>query len=245
MLNFYRRFLPDAASTQASLHDAFADPRIKGSHPITWTPDLYRAFEECKASLSRTALLAHPNPSAPLALVTDASTSALGAVLQQRVHDAWQPLAFFSKKLNSAQQKYSAYDRELLAVYEAVKHFRHMLEARHFTIFTDHKPIIYAFEQKRDNCSPRQFNHLDFTTVSIYCDASAGKSRPYIPAPLRLQMFESVHNLSHPGTKITAKLIAQRFVWPSVQKDCRILGNLWEVPMEGSHIISPVLMSAK
>jgi hypothetical protein len=86
----------------------------------------------------------------------------MGAVLQQRVKNPWQPLAFFSKKLNAAQQKYSAYDRELLAIYEVVKHFRHMLEARHFTIFTDHKRITYAFQQKRDKCSPRQFNHLDF-----------------------------------------------------------------------------------
>jgi hypothetical protein len=54
--------------------------------------------------------------------------------------NAWQPLAFFSKKLNPAQQKYSAKDRELLAIHEAVKHFRHMLEARHFIIFIDHKP---------------------------------------------------------------------------------------------------------
>jgi hypothetical protein len=61
-----------------------------------------------------------------------------------------------------AQQKYSAYDRELLAIYEAMKHFRHMLEAQHFTIFTDHKPITYAFQQRQDKCSPRQFNHLDF-----------------------------------------------------------------------------------
>jgi cleavage and polyadenylation specificity factor subunit 1 len=83
-------------------------------------------------------------------------------VLQQRVNNTWQPLAFFSRKLNPAQQKYSAYDRELLAVYEAVKHFRHMLEARHFIIFTDHKPITYAFQQKRYKCSLRQFNHLDF-----------------------------------------------------------------------------------
>jgi cleavage and polyadenylation specificity factor subunit 1 len=82
-------------------------------------------------------------------------------VLQQYARNVWQPLAFFSKKLSPAQQKYSAYDRELLWMYEAVKHFR-MLEARLFTIFTDHKPITYAFQQNRDKCSPRQFNHLDF-----------------------------------------------------------------------------------
>jgi len=237
--------------------------------------------------LSRAALLAHPHPTAPLALVTDASTTAMGAVLQQRVQDAWQPLAFFSRKLSATQQKYSAYDRELLAIYEAVRYFRHMLEARHFTILTDHKPLTFAFHQKRDKCSPRQFNHLDFisqfttdirhisgqenivadtlsrveaitvpvthdalaaaqaddeelrallvsttalqlekilipgTSVELYCDTSSGKQRPYIPAPLRRQIFNSLHSLSHPGIKATAKLVSQRFVWPAIQKDCR------------------------
>jgi transposase InsO family protein len=57
--------------------------------------------------------------------------------------------------------------------------------------------------------------------VSTYCDTSAGKTRPYIPAPLRLQVFQSIHNLSHPSNKATARLVAQRFVWPGVQKDCR------------------------
>jgi hypothetical protein len=86
----------------------------------------------------------------------------MGAVLQQRVQGVWQPLAFFSRKLSPAQQKHSAYDRELLAIYGAVRYFRHMLEARHFSIFTDHKPLTFDFHQKRDKCSPRQFNHIDF-----------------------------------------------------------------------------------
>jgi len=67
---------------------------------------------------------------------------------------------------------YSAYDRELLAIYEAVKHFRHMLEARHFTILKDHKPLTFAFHQKRDKCSPHQFNQLafisQFTTDTLH-----------------------------------------------------------------------------
>jgi cleavage and polyadenylation specificity factor subunit 1 len=74
----------------------------------------------------------------------------MSAVLQQRVPNDWQPLAFFTKKLNPAQQKYSVYDRELLAIDEALNHFCHMLEARYFIIFTDHKPITYTFQQKRD-----------------------------------------------------------------------------------------------
>jgi hypothetical protein len=108
MLNFYGRFLPQAAASQAPLHDVLSGPRFKGSHPINWTPDLHRAFDEGKASLLRATLLAQPNPSAPLVLVTDASTTSIGAVLQQRVNNTWQPLAFFSRKVSPAQQKYSA-----------------------------------------------------------------------------------------------------------------------------------------
>jgi cleavage and polyadenylation specificity factor subunit 1 len=43
-----------------------------------------------------------------------------------------------------------------------MRHFSHILEAQHFTIFTDHKSQIFAFNQKRDKYSPRQFKHLDF-----------------------------------------------------------------------------------
>jgi cleavage and polyadenylation specificity factor subunit 1 len=52
MLNFYSRFLPHAADTQAPLYAALSGPRVKGSHPITWTPELLEAFEECKASVT-------------------------------------------------------------------------------------------------------------------------------------------------------------------------------------------------
>jgi hypothetical protein len=57
---------------------------------------------------------------------------------------------------------------------------------------------------------------LPGTMVSIYCDTSARRPRSYVPAPLQLQVFQSVHDLLHPGTKETAKLAVQRFVWPGV-----------------------------
>jgi hypothetical protein len=44
----------------------------------------------------------------PIALVTDASTTAMGVVLQQQTKHTWQTLNFFSKKMSTAQQKYSA-----------------------------------------------------------------------------------------------------------------------------------------
>ena len=107
-------------------------------------------------------MLAHPIPGAPVSLAVDASDYAVGAVLQQRVNDSWQPLGFLIKPLNSAQRKYSAYDRELLAMYTAVKRFRHAIEGRHFIIFTDHKPLTYAFNQNPDKYLLRQFRQLDY-----------------------------------------------------------------------------------
>lgn len=167
MINFYRRFIPNAAQIQAPLN-ALLTGSIKASHPVDIRGDSLQAFRECIKSLADAALLAHPDSESKLGLVTDASDTALGGVLQQFKDGHWQPLAFFSKKLSPSQRKYSPYDRELLAVYESIKYFRHMLEATHFTIYTDHKPLCYAFHQRKSNCSPRQYRHLDlisqFTT---------------------------------------------------------------------------------
>ncbi|CAG9101291.1 unnamed protein product [Plutella xylostella] len=288
MINFYRRFMPQAAATQAPLN-ALLTGSVKASHPVNLTGDSLQAFEDCKSNLCSATLLAHPDCQAKLALITDASDVAMGAVLQQFKDDTWQPLAFFSRKFSSSQQKYSPYDRELLAIYEGIKYFRHMLEARHFTVFTDHKPICYAFRERKTNCSPRQYRHLDYisqfttdiqyiagkdnvvadtlsrvselqaTTVDdeaiaqaqasdqqlalflddassslrlrkmnvpgsrleLYCDVSTPTPRPFIPEPLRKQIFDSLHCLSHPGANASAKLVAQRYVWPGVRKDCR------------------------
>lgn len=287
MYNFYRRFIPRASQIQAPLNTVLAGNKKRGSETIVMTLEMMEALAACKISLAEAAMLAHPNHNAELGLQTDASDTAIGAVLQQRRGKHWEPLAFFSRRLNTAQKKYSPYDRELLAIYDSIRHFRHMLEARTFTIFTDHKPLTYAFSSRRDKCSPRQFRYLDlisqFSTdiqfvagkenvvadalsrieavaapinyealarsqesdpelqgllkngtalnlkkvkttdenTEIYCDTSTNNSRPYITPAFRKSVFDIIHNLSHPGAKATAKLVALRFVWPGIQKDCR------------------------
>ena len=60
---------------------------------------------------------------------TDASAKAMGAVLLQKRIDSssWHPVAYFSRKLSSAQQNYSTTDREMLAIVESLKNWRHYL----------------------------------------------------------------------------------------------------------------------
>lgn len=88
----------------------------------------------------------------------------MGAALEQVVNEKRQPLGFFSQKCSPAQGRYSVYDRELLAVYSAIKHFRYMIKGRGTTIFTDHKLLVYVFNQSPLKASPRQQRHLDFTS---------------------------------------------------------------------------------
>jgi len=98
--------------------------------PIKWTTEAKKAFETCKKELADATLLTHPRINTILVLTTDASDNALGAVLEQKEGDNnWAPLAYFSKQLSKAQKYYSTYDRELLAIYTAVKHFKYMLNS--------------------------------------------------------------------------------------------------------------------
>lgn len=129
---------------------------------MVWTTDAEGAFENMKHALCEAALLAHPSEQFPLVLTSDATDEAIGAALQQSRSGQLEPIAFFSRRLSDTERRYSTYNRELLGVFAAVKHFRNLLEGRNFEIFTDHRPLTYAFLQKPDKASPRQRRRLDF-----------------------------------------------------------------------------------
>ena len=132
--------------------------------PADWSDEMTSAFREAKKALASTTMLRHLRPEAEILISTDASGEAVGAVLQQRLRHggAWEPLAYFSKKLRPPEKKYSAFDRELLAVYLAIWHFRHYLEGRDFPIFTDHRALTFAMAKSSEPWSHRQARHLEY-----------------------------------------------------------------------------------
>ena len=158
-LNFYRPFLKSAALILRPLTEV-----LKGGAPgrLTWSADMVEAFQQSKAAMLNAAELAHPDPQQPLSLQVDASGTHVGAVLHQRRGVSQQPLGFFSMKLDQAQQRYSAFDRELLAAYLTVRHFRWILEGRDFYILTDHKPLTFALHRLSDAWSARQQRHMAY-----------------------------------------------------------------------------------
>ena len=162
MVNFYRRFIPKAAQTMLPLSEALK------SKTLTWDKSMIEAFQATKAALARATILAHPQPNTPISITTDASDMAVGAVLQQEVDGKLVPLAFFSNKLRAPERKYSAFDRELLALYLGIRHFRYFLEGRQFVAYTDHKPLTFSMSKVSEPWLNRQQRHLtyisEFTT---------------------------------------------------------------------------------
>jgi transposase InsO family protein len=161
-LNFYRRFLPHALSYQNILLTLIPGNKKNDRTKISWTEESISAFTTCKTQIASAALLAYPNEKANLILHTDASNNCVGAALHQKYNNQLQPIGFYSKKFTDPQLRYSTYDKELTAIFQSIKHFSYLLEGRRFKIFTDHKPLIYSFLQKRDKASPRQVRQLDF-----------------------------------------------------------------------------------
>ena len=173
MINYYRRFIPQAAHHLTPLFDL-----LRGKpKTIPWTPLHQKSFDAIKDALASAALLHHPRPNASLALTTDASNHAIGAVLEQRGKKGWEPLAFYSAKLQDHQRQWPPYDRELLAAFKATRHFRPMIEGRAFTLYTDHQSLIPSMSKKTEPHTARQAYQLscisEYTTDIRYLEGKA------------------------------------------------------------------------
>ena len=92
-----------------------------------------------KIIVGKHTLLAYPDFNEKFEIHTDASHTQLGAVISQR----GRPIAFYSRKLNPAQTRYTTTERELLAIVETLKEFRNILLGQDIRVYTDHKNLTY------------------------------------------------------------------------------------------------------
>ena len=192
LINFHHRFIPNCAAILQPLNRLLRVTGRKARH-LPWDEQAATAFTAIKEALANATLLTHPKPHAPTHIMTDASDFAVGAVLQQEIGDAWQPVAFFSKKLRPAEMRYSAFDRELLAVYLAIKHFRHFVEGREFYILTDHKPI--TFQSQTSTLPGRHGTSItSLSSPQILGMCGEGKTRQLTHSPEQLSRLLLHHH---------------------------------------------------
>ena len=102
-------------------------------------------MEELKRQLSSQPVLAIPNEYDLFRVETDSSNYALGTVLSQKQNGIWQPIAFRSQSLNPAERNYEIYNKEMLAIVEAIKDWhQYLLGARQtFEVWSDYANLTY------------------------------------------------------------------------------------------------------
>ncbi|BHF78845.1 hypothetical protein SprV_0602196100 [Sparganum proliferum] len=220
MVNFYRRFLSNCADTIPPLTSLLSGSK----RTFELTPTALTSF----ALLAEATLLTHFHADAPISLMVDAFNVAVGAVLQQSLPNSIVPLAFFSKKLSKAEIRYSTFGRELLAAYLAVRHFRHLLEGREFTIFTDHKPLTFAMHPHSNKLSPREIRHLEyisqFTSDIRHIDGSRNEVADALSRP------STAHLQLSPEVDLAEMAAEQRRVGSPCDEDVSGL-QLQELPL--------------
>ncbi|KHJ40560.1 hypothetical protein D918_09398 [Trichuris suis] len=129
LTSYYRRFVPDYATVSVPLYNLLREDTV-----FHWTNACQVAFDNLKKLLTTAPFLTPPNFRKPFELMTDASDTGLGAVLEQH----GRVVAFASRSLTRSERNYSTIEKECLGIVFALKTFHHYLLARSFTIFTDH-----------------------------------------------------------------------------------------------------------
>lgn len=176
-INHYRHFVPHLAHHAAPL-SRLQSPKTEWQ----WRDEIEgEAFRILRSALCEAPILRLFNPDKPIKLVTDASNYATGACLLQEFEDGWHPIAYFSKTLNDAQRNYSAYDRELLAIYQAVGHWRHYLYGQHFKVVTDHATLKHLVDQPELKNSRRIRWISDLQEYDLEILYAPGKTNPADP----------------------------------------------------------------
>lgn len=154
LLSYYRRHIPSFAEVAKPL------TRLTSKSPFAWDLGAEAAFGQLKTRLVEAPILRFPDFSKPFTLTTDASKCAIGAVLSQ-VHDGNEhPVAYASRQLNTAEQKYGATEQECLAVVWAVRHFRCYLYGRKFKIVTDCQPLKWLMNVRDPSSRLARWNLL-------------------------------------------------------------------------------------
>ena len=144
LCNYYRQFIRDFSERAAPLTCL-----TRKGVPFVWDERCQFAFQDLKQALCDSPVLAYPrNNSSEYILDTDASDVGVGGILSQVQDGKERVVAFASKKLNRAQQRYSVTRRELLAAVTFTHHFRHYLLGRKFLLRTDHGSLRWLFNFK-------------------------------------------------------------------------------------------------
>ena len=145
--NFYRRFIQNFSHIAKSLNE------LKEKKEWTWNGEYQKAFEELKEKITSQLVLSLLKKEGKFRVEIDVSEHAIGGVLSQEQEGKWKPIAFRSRTMQPAEINYKIYDKELLAIVEALAKWRQYLlnVMEPFEIWTDHENLKYFREPYKLN----------------------------------------------------------------------------------------------
>ena len=146
-LNYNRQFIPGYSQKALPLTKL-----TRKDTPYQWGKEQEQAFQQLKECSMKPPVLVTFKEGMPIRIETDASDQAMGACLCQERQGKWHPIAYYSRKMPGAEQNYDIHDKELLAIVEALDHWRVYAEScSELTIFTDHKNLLQFTTTKKLN----------------------------------------------------------------------------------------------
>ena len=144
--------------------------------------------------LTEAPILIVGDPEKEYTVTTDASDTAISAVLSQDD----RPVEFLSKKLNPAEKNYPTHDKEFLAIVAALKEWKHYLQgALPFKVYTDHHSLKYV--HKQPSLNPRQARWMETLAeypatiiyqpgkINVVADALSRLSEPTIQEIVKVE----------------------------------------------------------
>ena len=144
MANFYRTFIKDFAKISHTLNRLTSD-----NVDFIWTEDCEMAFKTLKKKLCSAPVLAFPQIGKKFYVEVDASDVAFGGVLSQEDDEGkFHPVAYFSDTVKKSQAGWAPTTKEAFALVLAVRHWYVYLAGNHFTLKSDHNPLVYLRKQK-------------------------------------------------------------------------------------------------
>ena len=145
LINFYRCFLPQAATLLEPLN------RLKANTLWLWSVEQENYFKKSKEMLLNSDALVHFDPKLPLVVVANNSAYSIGGVLCHLTDNVERPICFVSHTVTATERNYSQLEKEALAMVYALRKFYYYLWGQtNFTVITDHKPLLGIFSPSKN-----------------------------------------------------------------------------------------------
>jgi hypothetical protein len=146
LTGYYRKFIKNYADITAPLSNL-----LRKEQEFVIGDSVRQSFVALRNAVIDAPVLAYPRWDVEFVIQCDASNQGLGAVLSQYYDEEEHPIAYYSRRFNGAEEKYSIMERECLAIVESIKHFRPYVFGYKFTVMTDHKPLEHMDSFKAHN----------------------------------------------------------------------------------------------